>query len=262
MCCTGGNPAYFRLYGYAPEAVLGKSFSVIFREEQRPSVKAQYTDMFRGEVPPPMFQSVVKRQDGTERVAESRTARLAGLADELVELAALPEGRSQPLRLAMVDLVALARETVDRHQRLTDDHQIILDATVASLQGLWDGPRLVGVLDNLLANAISYCPSGGRITVRLAVADALRTGPGALASIQDEGIGITASDVPHAFNRFHRGVNIPDTVPGAGIGLTSIQQIVEQHGGTIQVASQIGVRTTVTLCVPIRPTDNSVVAGT
>jgi PAS domain S-box-containing protein len=328
------NPAYYRLYGFEPADVLGRSFAIIFPDDQRALAEEQYREVFASDLAPPILQSTVRRQDGRERVVETRVSfieeanrrtamlsivrdvtdevnarrdaaraehdlrellfslshdiknplavikghaqvlrrhvvqrlaappldrlksglaqieasatRLDGLADELVELAALPGGSPLPLHLASVDLVALAREAVDRHQRLTDEHQLSLDQAVESLRGRWDGPRLVRVLDNLLANAIKYSPAGGPINVRVAA-----EGSRALVAVEDRGIGIDAADLPHVFDRFHRGANVPDMVVGSGIGLTSVRQIVEQHGGDVHIVSSPGAGTSVTAWLPL-----------
>ena len=66
------NPAYHRLYGYAPEEVVGRSFAVIFPEEGRATAEAQYRAIFAADTPTPTYESVVRRADGDERVVEAR----------------------------------------------------------------------------------------------------------------------------------------------------------------------------------------------
>jgi signal transduction histidine kinase len=78
---------------------------------------------------------------------------------------------------------------------------------------------------------------------------------GVLLSIEDDGIGISSEDLPHVFDHFHRGGNVPETVVGSGIGLTSVAQIVHQHGGTIRIASELGTGTRVTVWLPRGQTD-------
>jgi PAS domain S-box-containing protein len=209
--------------------------------------------------------------DGLAQI-EASALRVAGLLDELVEVATLQEGASLPLHLASVDLLAVVRETIERHQRLADRHQLVADLAVESLRGLWDAPRLARVLDNLLGNAIKYSPAGGLITVHVrpgappqgpaAAGSAPEEGrrslgpcPGVLVSVEDHGIGIDEHDLAHVFDRFRRGGNVPDTVLGSGIGLTSVEQIVHQHGGTVDIARRVGAGTTVTVWLPLRHDD-------
>jgi signal transduction histidine kinase len=89
------------------------------------------------------------------------------------------------------------------------------------------------LLDNLLENAAKYSPSGGEVRVRL-----WRDGAWARLTVADPGIGIPAADLPHVFDRFHRGSNVDDRhFAGMGLGLFICRSIVEQHGGSIWVTS-------------------------
>ena len=76
-----------------------------------------------------------------------------------------------------------------------------------------------------------------------------------LVLVEDHGIGIDEHDLAHVFDRFRRGSNVPDAVLGSGIGLTSVEQIVHQHGGTVDIASRVGAGTTVTVWLPVRHED-------
>ena len=350
------NPAYYRLYGYGPQEVLGKSFALIFPNEQRATAEADYESMFTSTEPVPLVQSSVRTKDGLERVVEVRVSfveerghrkamlsiirdvtdevaarrqaahakaelqaflfslshdiksplavikghaqvlrrqfarraeppsvdrlvdglgqieasavRVAGLVDDLVEVATVQEGESMPLHRSEVDLVPLVHETIGRHERLADQHEFRLDANPESIVGFWDGPRLGRVIDNLLGNAIKYSPEGGLISIdvrlgpsplaerdSMARAQESESRPGVLLSVEDNGIGIAAEDLAHVFDRFRRGGNVPETVVGTGIGLTSVAQILRQHGGTIDISSGSGQGTRVTVWLPIHGAD-------
>jgi signal transduction histidine kinase len=101
------------------------------------------------------------------------------------------------------------------------------------------------VVANLLANAIKYSPAGGDVVVSVDV-DA----ESAILTVRDEGLGIPATDIPHIFERFHRGSNV-ERISGTGIGLASAKDIVELHGGTISVTSVEGQGTTVAVQLPL-----------
>lgn len=75
----------------------------------------------------------------------------------------------------------------------------------------------------------------------------------AIVSVQDRGIGIPPEDLPHIFERFHRGRNVGRETLGTGVGLSGARQIVEQHGGTLEVASEEGVGSTFTVRLPLTP---------
>jgi len=128
-------------------------------------------------------------------------------------------------------------------------HPIAFEDSSIELVGAWDQPRVERVVRNLMENAIKYSPNGGEIAVRLTSEE--RDGPWAVITVRDHGLGIAANDVSKVFSRFHRGSNV-GRIPGTGIGLASVQQIVEQHGGTIAVESAEGVGSTFTVRLPLR----------
>lgn len=70
--------------------------------------------------------------------------------------------------------------------------------------------------------------------------------------MEDAGIGIPASDLERIFERYRRGRNVGG-IAGTGVGLTGARQIVERHGGTIEIASQEGQGTRVTVRLPLEP---------
>ena len=101
------------------------------------------------------------------------------------------------------------------------------------------------VVANLLANAIKYSPAGGDVVVSVDV-----DGDSAVLTVRDEGMGIPATDLPHIFERFHRGSNV-ERISGTGIGLAGAKDIVELHGGTIEVTSVEGRGTMVAVRLPL-----------
>jgi signal transduction histidine kinase len=103
----------------------------------------------------------------------------------------------------------------------------------------------------LLTNAIKYSPQGGTVTLQVERVPDEAT-PHARLVVQDEGIGIPATDLPQIFERYRRGRNV-GRIAGTGIGLTGAKQIVERHGGVIDVTSTEGTGTRVTVSLPLEP---------
>src|SRR5207245_6637344 len=86
-------------------------------------------------------------------------------------------------------------------------------------------------------NAIKYSPEGGDITLTLRREED-GVGEWAVLTVRDQGVGIPPHEVPRVFERFYRASNVVGNIPGTGIGLAGVRQIVEQHGGSIAVESR------------------------
>ena len=166
---------------------------------------------------------------------ESGVRSLAVQIDELQDATHLQAGRLLELNLGPTDLVEVTRLAVTRHQGLSDTHRLHFETAVPSLVGEWDAGRLDRVLGNLLSNAIKYSPEGGDVSVTLS-----HEGAWAKLVVEDRGLGIPAEDLPYIFERFRRAGNVVGRIAGSGLGLAGARDIVQQHGGTIQVQSEEG----------------------
>jgi signal transduction histidine kinase len=188
--------------------------------------------------------------EAAQRIDAAAT-RMISWVEELLDVVQIEAGRTLNLRLGQVDLVELTAQAVADHQQATPDHTIVLGSAPSRLVGWFDAARLRRVLDNLLSNAVKYSPGGEPITLRVR-----RTeddgGAWAVLEVEDQGVGIPAADQPHVFERFHRARNVGRVV-GTGIGLAGARQIVEQHGGRIDLKSQEGQGSTFSVCLPLPP---------
>ena len=182
---------------------------------------------------------------------DASTSAMERLIDAMVDAARLRAGHHLTLQRQPTDLVALVTQVVDAARETTAAHTISLETTVPALVGEWDARRLERVLSNLLSNAIKYSPQGGPISVRIACHET-ETRPWAVVTVADQGVGVPAADLPHVFERFHRGTNV-GRIAGSGIGLAGAKVIVEQHGGMLDIESSEGTGATVTLQLPIHP---------
>ncbi len=110
-----------------------------------------------------------------------------------------------------------------------------------------DKDRIEQVLLNILTNAIKYTPDGGTILVRAMANDAF-----VAVSIRDNGIGVPPEDLPHLFERFYRVEKSRSTgAGGTGLGLAIAKELVEAHGGSIHVESEVGKGTELTVLLPV-----------
>jgi signal transduction histidine kinase len=176
------------------------------------------------------------------------TDRMLTAIDEVMDLTHMQLNRSLDLKLASTDLGLLVREVAAEQQ--TSAHRRIEVQGVESLVGEWDEARLNRVVQNLVGNALRYSPDGSIVTVTIA----RQSGPDgdhAVVRVVDQGVGIPDADLPHIFEQFRRGSNVINRIAGSGVGLFSVRQIVEQHGGTITAESREGQGSTFTVRLPL-----------
>lgn len=146
-----------------------------------------------------------------------------------------------------VDVSLVVNEAVNAASVVAEGAGVVVRPDLPdSTMAVADGMRLRQVVDNLIANAITYTPPGGRVVVALA-----QTPTDLLLTVSDNGEGIDAADLEHTFARFFRGANARrGHVPGTGLGLHIVQMIVEAHGGRVSVESAPGEGTTVRVVLP------------
>lgn len=109
-----------------------------------------------------------------------------------------------------------------------------------------DPERMAQVLDNLIQNAFRYTPEGGEVVLTATPAQG-----GVKLQVRDNGSGIAPEDLPHIFNRFYRGDKSRQQNGESGLGLAIARSIVEAHGGSIAVESELGKGSIFSLTLPI-----------
>lgn len=172
--------------------------------------------------------------------------RMEHLIGDLLDMRRLENG-VLPLSMASVNLPTLLHEACERAQATTDKHKILLDVPEAPVFVQADHRRLEQVLDNLLSNAIKYSPNGGIIELTL-----LHENAWAVLRVSDRGIGIPEHGRERLFERFYRGANVvASEYSGMGIGLALSRNIVERHGGTLELESTSPTGSTFRLALPL-----------
>ena len=169
------------------------------------------------------------------------------LTESLLELARFDAGQ-ESMKREPFDLSRVARECIELVRPLADRRGIKLDCDLAAVQCLGDAERLSQVVTNLLTNAIQFNRDQGKIRVSLAANDS-----SALFQVADTGEGIPAEDLPHIFERFYRADKSRSRAEGRnGLGLAICKAIVDAHGGSLEVASQVGAGSTFTVKLPLK----------
>ncbi len=165
--------------------------------------------------------------------AEGETRRLGRLVHNLLDLSRLSAGR-MVLDPEKLDLAQLVREVAERHGDQASAAGCALSVRVdEGATGEWDRQRLDRVITNLLSNALKF---GRGHPVELRVQASARC---VRLSVRDGGIGIGVEAQQRLFHRFQR-VHAGGQHPGTGLGLYIVRQLVEAHGGTVQVQSRAG----------------------
>jgi two-component system sensor histidine kinase BaeS len=165
------------------------------------------------------------------------------MVDDLQTMAAA-DAAVLRLTRAHRDLATIAATAADSLSHRFEAASVTLDRELAEAPVVADERWLHQVVTNLLGNALKFTPAGGRVTVRTG-----QTGPDAVLTVTDTGVGIAADELPHVFERFWRGQAAAGT-SGSGIGLAIAAELARAHGGTLAAASQPGQGTTLTLTLP------------
>ena len=136
-------------------------------------------------------------------------------------------------------------------EEISASHEFSVNIGAISGPIFCDPYLLDHIFTNLLSNAVKYSPDGCKIEVKGWMEDEQF-----LVSIRDHGIGISDNDVPRIFERFFRTSTLTG-IAGTGIGLYLVKQLVELHGGSIEVESVEGEGSTFTVRLPIQPVEDS-----
>jgi len=184
-------------------------------------------------------------------------------ADRLLRLVGgllfVPQLKSSSVVLerAPVDLTELVGSAVQSVAPLAQDRGIELTLDCEALPQLeGDAGRLGQVLDNLLTNALKFTPRDGRVEVRAVERDEI-----VRFQVRDTGMGISNEDQQHLFEKFFRTSEAQtEAIQGTGLGLSIVAAIVEAHGGSIEVESELGVGTTFTVALPVERAERALAA--
>ena len=182
-------------------------------------------------------------------VISDEAERLSGIVEELLDFSRMQSGHIS-MQFTRMDLLAELEEAVvlfrDRAKREGIELIYVEAAELPPIVG--DRDRLKQVFINIIDNAIKYSNPGGRVRV-----EAADMGAHVQVVISDSGVGIAKADLPNVKNKFYKANR---TRPGSGIGLALADEIVRRHKGKLEIESEEGVGTTVTITLPAAAKDD------
>jgi signal transduction histidine kinase len=181
------------------------------------------------------------------RVILNESDRMANIVRDLLELSRFDAGS---MKLEFEEFSA-ERSIRDVYTAIALDarnrgHEMNIETPGDMPPVMGDRARIEQVFMNILTNAVKYTPAGGRIDITCG------TGAGAVwVRISDTGIGIPPEDMPHVFDRFYRVDKARSRESGGtGLGLSIASEIITRHGGRIDIDSELGKGTAVTVILP------------
>jgi PAS domain S-box-containing protein len=178
-------------------------------------------------------------------VRQSR--RVNELLNELLDLARIEARRGKDFKIGRIDVHTLLQEVVGGLKMTDSRSSVAISSPPDPLSIRADRNKVAQALSNVISNADKYSPEGGAIDIELVppVSDHALLG----IRITDHGIGMTPEQLAHVCERFYRA-DTSGKIPGTGLGMSIVKEIIELHGGRLELASKVGAGTTVTLWLP------------
>jgi signal transduction histidine kinase len=196
-----------------------------------------------------MFGELNEKQAEYQQDILSSGQHLLSLINDILDLSKVEAGQMElevesfSLRAALENGLTIVKERASRHGICLN---LEIEPGLDTIEA--DERKVKQVLFNLLSNAVKFTPDGGRIIVR-----ARRTAGTVEVAVQDSGIGIAAEDLGRVFDEFRQVGQGAAKSEGTGLGLALTKRLVELHGGQIWVESEVGLGSTFTFTLPLRP---------
>ena len=192
-------------------------------------------------------QNLVPRQLKALSSIQRSTGNLNELISDLLDVSKSNGGNLtiDPSEFEVVHAIQEI-ETSTAKQIKEKDQKFVANLSQSDVFLVADELRFVQIVTNLVTNASKYSPENTTIVLNMEVAEA-----GVTISVVDQGIGISKEDLARMFTPFFRAANTETrSQTGTGLGLAIVKSLVELHGGTVNIESELGVGTTVSIWIP------------
>jgi len=178
---------------------------------------------------------------------------MISIINELLDLARIEARRGKDFVFVRLDLKLLTEQVVNSFRAPGTRASPVLRFGQVATTIRGDSKKLTQAINNVLSNAYKYSPGGGAVELDFL---ARQTDPDGRQStwvgvcIRDQGIGMTQEQRQRVCERFYRADN-SGKIPGTGLGMSIVKEIIELHGGHLEIASEAGLGTAVTLWLPL-----------
>ncbi len=236
-------------------------FRDITREAEIDRMKSEFLATAAHELRTPMssiygFAELMLHRETDERerreflgIIHEQAAGIIRMLDELLDLARIESRTGKDFRFSQQDLLSVLHLAMQDIRSAGETRKLTLSVPDRELPPAWVDPEKTRqVFSNVLGNACKYSPDGSEIRIE-AGRDAAENK--LVFSITDSGIGMTPEQVSRIFERFYRAKSIPH-VPGAGLGMSLVREIMLIHNGFVEVESSFGSGTCVKLGFPLK----------
>ncbi len=167
------------------------------------------------------------------------------LTEDLLTLSKL-EGKEKVYALKKIDVAEIVEQAVKKMRNIAIKHKIQLSVERSTASFIYgDADALQRLIMNIISNALNFTPAGGYVRITID-----QRGGKVTIRIKDTGIGIAKEDLPHIFERLYRVDKARGRNGGTGLGLSIAKEIAEKHHGTINIESESGKGTLVTIVFP------------
>jgi len=205
-----------------------------------------YTELLTSEETAAHFSK--QQQEDYLKLVHDKALSLGGLIDDLLDISRIESGRQLAINYSELSLETLIKNVVDSSADHVNGHNIELNLPENGAKMLADQVRMEQVVEHLISNAIKYSPGGGDIRVTI-------TDQGEMYHlvVEDQGIGMSQEQLAHVFDRFYRADSSDTAVQGVGLGMSIVRHVVLAHHGNIEVESELGNGTRVSIVLPKMP---------
>ena len=189
------------------------------------------------------------------RIIFKQIELMVSLINELLDLARIEATQGKDFRITRVDLGDLLQEIVKGFKTQDGRGPPLAPDLKRPIEILADRVKLTQAVLNVLSNAYKYSPEGGAVTLEIVLPQIGEASfddgaePQVGIRISDQGIGMTESELAHVFDRFYRA-DASGKIPGTGLGMSIVHEIVTLLGGHVSIESAVGVGSTVTIWLP------------